>query len=74
VTLRAIAGDGNEVDVDMLLDSGTIIAAESTNTSVNAPDNREHIAEIRKRLEQATAPVSPSPETSTGDYHWVDEF
>lgn len=75
VTLRAIGAEGHEVDVDMLLDSGTIIAAESTNSDVIPPDNSENVAEIRRRLAMAMSPNNPKvDDVSTGEYHWLDEF
>jgi hypothetical protein len=75
VTLRAIGAEGHVVDVDMLLDSGTIIAAETTNSDANPPDNSENIADIRRRLALVTSPNNPKLDVaSTGEYHWLDEF
>jgi hypothetical protein len=75
VTLRVIGSDGNEVDIDMLLDSGTIIAAETTNSNVNPPDNSENVADLRRRLAMAMSPNNPKlDDVSTGEYHWLDEF
>lgn len=74
ITLRAIGAEGHEVDVDMLLGSGTIIAAETTNSDASPPDNSENIADIRRRLALATAPNNPKLDVaSTGEYHWLDE-
>ena len=75
VTIRAIGSDGNEVDVHMLLDSGTIIAAESTNTTANPPVNRDNIEDLRRRIDRLVSP--PVPEVTSvqiGDDRWLDEF
>jgi hypothetical protein len=75
VTIRAIGSDGNEVDVHLLLDSGTIIAAESTNSTANPPDNRDNIEDIRRRIDRLVTPPSlHESAVQIGDRQWLDEF
>jgi hypothetical protein len=74
VTVRVIGPDGNEVDIDLLLDSGTTIVAESTNSTANTPDNRDNIADLRQRLARATPWHATSDAVDTGEYHWTDEY
>lgn len=76
VTFRVIGRDGNEVDIDMLLDGGTIMAAESTNTTATAPDNTERIADVRERLRRFEAPshVTSNDELRTGIVEFLDDF
>jgi hypothetical protein len=75
VTIRAIGNDGNEVDVHLLLDSGTIIAAESTNSTADPPDNLDNIEDLRQRLDRLVS--RPGPQVSStqfGERQWLDEF
>lgn len=78
VTLRAIGNDGNEIDVSMVLDAGTIIAAETTNATVEPPDNAFAVADIRRRLSRLTHRVTPAATASDGfegdGDHWPDEY
>ena len=74
VTVRAIGGDGNEVDVHMLLNAGTIIASESTNSAVDAPDNRDNVTDIRRRLGRLTAGISPAVFSLPPDLEWTDDL
>ena len=74
VVIRAIGGDGNEVDVHMLLNAGTIIASESTNSTANAPDNRANVTDIRRRLGRLTAGIGPGAFPLSADVEWIDEL
>ncbi|TYL52957.1 hypothetical protein [Agromyces mariniharenae] len=78
VTLRAIGNDGNEVDVRMVLDAGIIIAAETTNITVEPPENAFNIADIRRRLNRLVHRVAPAPTRSDGfphdGDHWPEEY
>lgn len=51
VKLRAVSGDGDEVVVTFLLNSGTVMVAESTHSSLPEPENSEAEAYLRKRLD-----------------------
>jgi hypothetical protein len=74
VMLRAIGPDGNEVDVHMLLNAGTVIASESTNSTANSPDNRDNVTDIRRRLGRLAAGIGPGAFPLSPDREWIDEF
>jgi hypothetical protein len=50
VTLRAIGADGGEVEATFVLNSGTVLIAESTDSRVPEPDNSDAEAYLRDRL------------------------
>ena len=50
VTLRAIGTDGGEVEATFVLNSGTVLIAESTDSRVPEPDNSDTEAYLRDRL------------------------
>ena len=50
VRVNAVSGDGNEVVATFLLNSGTVLMAETTNTQMPEPDNREAEEYLRDRL------------------------
>ncbi|BDI22626.1 hypothetical protein L3i23_14020 [Herbiconiux sp. L3-i23] len=50
VTLQAIGFDGSEVAVTFLLNSGTVLLVESSESSLPAPDNGEQVARMLERL------------------------
>ena len=64
VRLRAIGQDGNEVEVDFVLNSATNLASESTNSSVEPPENAEAVEYMRSRIEVLRNPptIVPSEE------------
>jgi hypothetical protein len=49
--LRAIGGDGVEIDAGFLLNSGTSLLVESSTSSIPEPDNAAGIAYLQGRLE-----------------------
>ena len=51
VVLRALGVEGNDVEATFLLDSGTIMMAETATTTVEEPDNNEAIRYMNWRLE-----------------------
>lgn len=61
VTVRAIGGDGNEVEVSVVLNAGTNLAAESTNAQVQAPANPTEVAYMLERIEQIRNPPQSQP-------------
>jgi hypothetical protein len=68
VTLRAIGVDGEEVAATFLLNSGTVMMAQSTFSNLPEPDNSENIAYMRSRISnfdgsgaQATHSDDPLP-------------
>ena len=64
VRLRAIGQDGNEVEVDFVLNSSTNLVTESTNASMQPPTNADAIDYMRSRIDAIRNPptISPSDE------------
>jgi hypothetical protein len=58
VTLRAIGVDGEDVTVSFLLNSGTVILAESTFSNLPEPDNSEQIEYMKSRIAGFEGPGS----------------
>jgi hypothetical protein len=52
VTIRAIGVDGAEVAVQLVLNSGTVMAVESTASTLGAPDNADIVGYIEAQLAQ----------------------
>jgi nucleotide-binding universal stress UspA family protein len=61
VTVHALSGDGNEVAASFVLDSGTVLMAESAHTHVQPPKDEEAIAYLRSQLEQLRAVPAAGP-------------
>jgi hypothetical protein len=51
VTLRAISADGNTVEAAFLLNSGSSLMVESTNSEVIAPENDEAVDYMQGRID-----------------------
>lgn len=51
VTVRAIGLDGEEVAAQLLLNSGTVLVAESSTSQLPEPDNTELVLHLRDRLQ-----------------------
>jgi len=62
VRLRAIGHDGNEVEVDLVLNAATNLASESTNSAAEAPWNDEAVAYMRTRIDAIRNPPTVEPE------------
>jgi hypothetical protein len=54
VKVNAISGDGDDVVATLLLNSGTLITAETTRSSQQEPENSELEQYLRGRLEEFT--------------------
>jgi hypothetical protein len=52
VTIRAIGVDGAEVVVQLVLNSGTVLAGESTESTLPEPDNADIVGYIEAQLAQ----------------------
>lgn len=61
VRLNAYGADGDEVVATFLLDAGTPLMAETSQTSMNEPDNSLAIAYIRARIEEFRSPPHALP-------------
>jgi len=56
VTVNAISSDGDDVEAEFLLNSGSPLMAESSTTQVEEPDNSEAIAYMSRRIQLLTRP------------------
>lgn len=77
VTVRAIGDDGNEVEVSFVLDSGAVISAETTNATIEPPDNDFVVADIHRRIGRLThrvAPTRASNELQSDGDHWPEDY
>lgn len=54
VRITAIGGDGDEVVATLLLNSGTVLAAETVHSSQPEPDNRAAEQYLRERISSLT--------------------
>jgi hypothetical protein len=66
VTLRAIGADGDEVDATFVLNSGTVLLAESSGSTVPEPDNTATVGYLRDRL-ASFGPMSGIPGAADTD-------
>ncbi len=62
VRLRAVGQDGNEVEVDFVLNASTNLASESTNVTMDPPANVEAVAYMRRKIELLRNPPPAQPE------------
>jgi hypothetical protein len=67
VTLTAIGIDGSIVDATLLLNSGTVLVAETTNSPLPEPDNTGADTYMQKRLAEYADP-------SAADFESTDPF
>ena len=56
VTIQAIGMDGNTVDVAFLLNATSDMVVESTNSSVESPDNEEAVRYMQERIDRLANP------------------
>lgn len=71
VRVRAVGQDGNEVDVDLVLNSATNIVSESTNSAMQPPENADAVAYMRTRIEIIRNP--PEATTERADDMELDD-
>jgi hypothetical protein len=67
VSVRAISPDGNTVDATFLLNAASVMMAESTNTTVEAPGNEEAVGYMRDRIDRLRHPPNAQHEAATSD-------
>jgi len=67
VTVRAISPDGNTIDAAFLLNAASVMMAESTNSTVEAPPNDEAVQYMQERIDRLLHPPSAQPETANSD-------
>jgi hypothetical protein len=69
VTVQAVGPDGNTVDVALLLNSSSIMAVESTNSTMDAPENTEAVRYMQERIDRLQTPtVRPANPGEGFDY------
>jgi hypothetical protein len=74
VTLTAYGWDGADVEATFVLDQGTVLMAESTQSSLPEPDNDEVVREMREKLMRLSSPnpVEPDDTTMPPSYEELD--
>ena len=65
--VRSIGWDGQEVEADFLLNSGTVMMAESTTSELPEPDNADALAYLHDRMQRYEDYSMPAPETNIFD-------
>src|SRR5206468_3672347 len=67
VVIRSIGIDGEEVEANYLLNSGTVMMAESTHSTLPEPDNADALAYLQERLEDYENYALPGPDGDQAD-------
>jgi hypothetical protein len=62
VIVRSIGVDGEEVEANYLLNSGTVLVSESTRSTLPEPDNADALAYLQDRLQQYETYSLPGPD------------
>ena len=71
VVLKAYGDDGDPVDVTFLLNSGTSILAQTSESPMGEPDNSAGIGYMRDRMRMIQSPPSAQPmEPSNSGMDW----
>ena len=63
VTLKAFGADGADVEATFVLDSGTVVMSETTQSSIAEPDN----SEVEEYMRQHTRLLDSPPEAMVGE-------
>jgi hypothetical protein len=61
VTLNAYGSDGDPVEVTFLLNSGSVLVVESSESAVPEPDNHSGIDYMRDRMDLIESPPNVRP-------------
>jgi hypothetical protein len=67
VTIRSIGIDGAQVDAVFLLNSGTVMMAESTASTLPEPDNADALSYMQDRLQRYETYSLADDESDLGD-------
>ncbi|KAA9134747.1 hypothetical protein [Microbacterium caowuchunii] len=62
VTLRALDERGSVVDVAFLLNPGTLLLTQTTNSEIDGPDNSSVVEELVRLASRLTHPPETQPE------------
>jgi hypothetical protein len=68
VTVRAVGPDGNTVDVSLLLNSSSTLIIESTNSTMQPPDNNEAVRYMQSRIDSIRNPPDAHSQTAGDTY------
>jgi hypothetical protein len=74
VEVLALGPDGTEQSVSFLIGPATMMTAQSSDSSVDAPDNRDAVTLIRERIRIIESPPAPIPMTSQESITFMDEL
>ena len=74
VRLRAIGQDGNEVEVDFVLNAATNLVTESTNTTMQPPRNQDAVDYIQAKIEAIRNPPAVRPSEQLHLVTEADEY
>ena len=66
VTIRSLGVDGELVEALFLLNSGTVMMAESTHSKVPEPDNSDALQYMRDQIDKYDSFSLPQDEPETG--------
>ena len=74
VKIQAVGPDGNTVEVSFLLNSRSTMVVETTNSTVQPPDNAEAVRYMLERVQRLLQPpaVTPEPVSEAFDYDLAD--
>ncbi|WP_101846121.1 hypothetical protein [Zhihengliuella sp. ISTPL4] len=61
VSFRSISPDGNIGLASFLLNPSTVLMVETTNSTLEAPDNAEEVAEVHRRIDAVLRPAPTEP-------------
>jgi hypothetical protein len=70
VTLAAYGADGADTEGTFVLNQGTVLMSETTQSSIAEPDNTVAVTQMREKIQRLTSPdpVQPDDETMPTDY------
>jgi len=66
VTFSAIGADGDEVEATYLLNSGTNLVIETSNTTLPEPENSAVVHYMQQRIDALRYPKTVQPQEPTG--------
>jgi hypothetical protein len=72
VKMNCVGPDGNEVEATFLLEVGTPLMSESTNSTITPPDNDEAVAYMQERIMLLTSPPPALPQDETMPDNYED--
>lgn len=74
VHLKAVGDDGNEVEVDFLVNTATVLVVETASANLDVPANPDAVRAIRRKIELLTNPPPARPEFPPAHHDIDHEF